>query len=349
MAPFFKPKRLPHAAKPAASFATLGRRITAWTSNLLATAVVLVLALGIGRQLIAWYRVEPEAAHSAPLDMTAGSLDLSGADGKPLELEFGSLAHQLQRRVVHGSWRDARQALIADCREHLADRPLGVTPAESRLLARVRANDSGVSRRWRRNLFRARGRSAGGGHAVDAGQAIGRRARRPARRVGRFAWRDRATRGSLGIGDPRGRGSLASLCGPCFGGRRRGQRRTSAARLGVRSEFAAQRRLAAELDPATAWRSNHAGDFRRERRGVIGDRRPGFARPMDSLLPRGARRPRLGGEWSLVVRRAGRVAGTFRASPTERSRDDRYSNHARWPRQPDGLHLGGSRRHSNSE
>jgi hypothetical protein len=119
------------AVKATASFAAVARRMTAWTTNLLATAVVVLLALCVGRQLIVWYRIEPVV--TGPAESVA--LANLGDGTEPLELEFGSLGYPLQRRVVRGSLEDATKALVAVCREHLLSAPLAqFGPAEGRLL-----------------------------------------------------------------------------------------------------------------------------------------------------------------------------------------------------------------------
>lgn len=122
-----------------ASFASLSRRISGWTTNLLATALVAVLALAVGRQLITWWRVEPgsgdpaNGANASP--GTVALADLSA--GQTLELGFGTLPYQLQCRTLRGDQAAAVEALSAACRELAAGAPplAGLGPAEEQLLA----------------------------------------------------------------------------------------------------------------------------------------------------------------------------------------------------------------------
>jgi hypothetical protein len=114
------------------SFATVGHRITAWTTNLLATGVVLLLALGVGRQLVGWYRVESPAPKLSP----GAGMSLAGlANGDPIELDFGDAPYAIQRREVTGELEEARAALVIACREVAGRTPLASpSAAESNLL-----------------------------------------------------------------------------------------------------------------------------------------------------------------------------------------------------------------------
>jgi len=49
-------------------FGRLARRIASWTANLLATALVLVAALGVGRQVLVWWYETPPQQRSAAQD-----------------------------------------------------------------------------------------------------------------------------------------------------------------------------------------------------------------------------------------------------------------------------------------
>ena len=99
---------------------------------MLATGMVLLLALGVGRQLVCWYRVE-----SPPIQAAAASRPpLAGlAGGEPIELDFGDAPHQIQRREIAGDLAAARAALVAACRDMPARLPLTApSPAENSLL-----------------------------------------------------------------------------------------------------------------------------------------------------------------------------------------------------------------------
>jgi hypothetical protein len=97
------------------SFAVIARRITGWTTNLLATGILAVLALVVGKQLIAWWQVE-SVGSSGPHPAAAVPLADIGAGG-PLELGFGHMPYQIQCRNVRGNAQAATDALVAICRE----------------------------------------------------------------------------------------------------------------------------------------------------------------------------------------------------------------------------------------
>lgn len=49
-------------AHPPASFASVARHVSGWTSNLLAAAIVIVLGLALGWQVLAWWHDQPLSA-----------------------------------------------------------------------------------------------------------------------------------------------------------------------------------------------------------------------------------------------------------------------------------------------
>jgi hypothetical protein len=58
----------PSTRQAAGGFGTLARRITGWTANLLATALVLVAGLGVGRQVLVWWYETPLQQRAAAQD-----------------------------------------------------------------------------------------------------------------------------------------------------------------------------------------------------------------------------------------------------------------------------------------
>jgi hypothetical protein len=112
-------------------FGRLARRIAGWSANLLATALVLVAGLSVGRQvLVWWYETPPQQAAVAGSEQlppeTPGELRLWTARG-PMSLE----------RVVGD--RDAALALM---RERSASFPIGPVaqpagPGEQRFLEKL--------------------------------------------------------------------------------------------------------------------------------------------------------------------------------------------------------------------
>jgi len=55
----------PSTSPTAGGFGTLARRIAGWTANLLATVLVLVAALGVGRQVLVWWYETPQQQRAA--------------------------------------------------------------------------------------------------------------------------------------------------------------------------------------------------------------------------------------------------------------------------------------------
>ena len=131
---------LPAPAEPA-SFAAVARKLSRWTTNLLATALVLVLALGVGRQLVGWWRFEPGAAAAGGGPEEDSSLGANEA-WLPNTLAFGDSPYVIERREGHGDRAAAIEQLLAACREVASQAavPL-VAPGEteSQLLAATAA------------------------------------------------------------------------------------------------------------------------------------------------------------------------------------------------------------------
>ena len=119
-------------AKPA-DFGSLARRITGWTANGLATALILVAGLTFGRQVLLWWREEPAATspHKA---------DLASLEDGIKHLEFGALTGPVQTRKVSGSRDDVLAALRDMCRPSERPRAEAGSPlseAEARLLTEL--------------------------------------------------------------------------------------------------------------------------------------------------------------------------------------------------------------------
>ena len=72
--------------QPSPSFATLARRISAWTTRGLLTLMVLVAGFGLGRQVLRWWA--DDAAPASPKSMPAAG-DSLGDPAKPHTVEFG--------------------------------------------------------------------------------------------------------------------------------------------------------------------------------------------------------------------------------------------------------------------
>jgi hypothetical protein len=93
-------------------YAGVARRLTSWTSNLLATAIVLVLALGGGRQMVRWYQEEP-----LPPDRLNGSGPSIASMAEPLALELSGGGSILKRESLRGEQQAVLERLQRFCRE----------------------------------------------------------------------------------------------------------------------------------------------------------------------------------------------------------------------------------------
>jgi len=127
-------------AKPAPSgFAQLARRISAWTSRGLVSAIILVAGLAFGRQVLHWW-----AAGEGERGTAATELTVAGGLGDPRvehTLEFGGQSWNMSRTTAAADAPRALELLRAKCRDALqaASTPAGEAgPAEKGLLERVR-------------------------------------------------------------------------------------------------------------------------------------------------------------------------------------------------------------------
>jgi len=98
-------------ADAAGSRASLARRISFWTTNLIATAFVLIVALVVGRELVRWWQPPGATAEPTP--------PLAAQPAGEVELQFGDAAHTMRRREHRGAAASALQTLEALCRTDL--------------------------------------------------------------------------------------------------------------------------------------------------------------------------------------------------------------------------------------
>jgi hypothetical protein len=107
--------------------------VSRWTTNLIVSGMILVLALGLGREIVCWWRVDPAAV--AP---GVGALDLGSSDPfGPFTLEFGDAPYTIEQQAGRGDRKQAIEQLLAGCRiaaerGHLPTEP--PAEAEQRLL-----------------------------------------------------------------------------------------------------------------------------------------------------------------------------------------------------------------------
>lgn len=106
------------ASPPATTLASLARRISSRTSDLLAIAIVVVASLTLGRQVLEWWHAEPPAA------MDLGPMENVGTEwgshAQPVLLNFGDSPVSLTRQVfLDSSSQTALEAVRQRCQEAL--------------------------------------------------------------------------------------------------------------------------------------------------------------------------------------------------------------------------------------
>lgn len=121
------------------SFALLAKRLSNWTTNSIVTVLVLVLGLGVGRQVIRWWTLAaPDTSGAqAPINLGEGL----GDPGRPHEIRFGNSAWRVRRETVTGSREQAVAGLRSSCRAatQIGTAPMvGAAQGEQRLLDSLR-------------------------------------------------------------------------------------------------------------------------------------------------------------------------------------------------------------------
>ena len=112
---------------------SLAQRISGWTSNLLATGIVLAAALGLGRQLVQWWSVDESQVGGTPPFASSRPFSEQTAT-----LEFGNAGHLVSRETSRGP-RDAVLArLRASCRRTLE---VGTEQVDPSSLANLKASE----------------------------------------------------------------------------------------------------------------------------------------------------------------------------------------------------------------
>jgi len=108
----------PHASPPP-GFATLAKRISAWTTRGLLSAMVLVAGVGFGRQVLRWWGNDDATAESGRGTPQLLPAELLGNPRQPHSIRFGEAAWSLSRRSIVGDRTKAIEQLRAECREQL--------------------------------------------------------------------------------------------------------------------------------------------------------------------------------------------------------------------------------------
>jgi hypothetical protein len=133
-------------------FRDLARRLSTWTTNLLAIGILAVGALVMAGRLTEWWRTDPAATALEPPALPAAPWD----DPAGIVLEFGDQPWSIRRQTLAGSVDHASHALLEQCRGILdeaasADSLPVIDSAEQTLLGRLRnaAPVEEVPNRWR--------------------------------------------------------------------------------------------------------------------------------------------------------------------------------------------------------
>jgi hypothetical protein len=146
----------------------LAKNISGWTTNLLATAIVLVGGLGLGWQVLAWWHDAPQPAASANPDLVAANLPLVGESR-----EFWTTHGPLKIERVSGGQEEAVAAMRAFCRgidiargdgtpTHFVGTPVPATlggPGEERFVSKLQ-DETPLEEAGDLALYQPRGQTA---------------------------------------------------------------------------------------------------------------------------------------------------------------------------------------------
>ena len=120
-----RPEETPRFAAPPARDSrespSLARRVWTWTTNSLLCALVLVIGLGFGREVLHWWANGGKEEQKPALLVPADGL---GEPGRPHELRFGDAAWQMDAQTVVGQQRQVMIALEASCWQAAVHSPL---------------------------------------------------------------------------------------------------------------------------------------------------------------------------------------------------------------------------------
>jgi hypothetical protein len=123
-------------AKDDTNYRSVAKRISGWTTNLLATSIVVLIALVFGRKLVQlWRPPSPAPNVSTPQQLAAFDDPFT-----PLRLKFGDSPVVMHRQPLVGSANEAVEQLCRSCSDQLTSSapPTGkASPAELMLLHRL--------------------------------------------------------------------------------------------------------------------------------------------------------------------------------------------------------------------
>lgn len=119
-------------AEPTSNLFALAKSISGWTSNLVVSAIVVVIALTFGSQLVSSWVPGKSQSKSTGFDIRQSWPTLQACS-----LQFGDLPFQLTREIVEGSESEVSLFLQSRCQEELENhiQPVGkIGQQESRLI-----------------------------------------------------------------------------------------------------------------------------------------------------------------------------------------------------------------------
>jgi hypothetical protein len=122
----------------------LARRIASLSGNLLATAVIVILGLTFGRQVLTWWRGEP-AVVSVPTSDHDSALDGLADPSLPHQLAFSDMSLTFNRSLFEGAEEAALARLRDECRRlelDFDDQPRALIPVDDDVLRRLAAYES---------------------------------------------------------------------------------------------------------------------------------------------------------------------------------------------------------------
>ncbi len=138
----------------ASGLGRLAARISAWTSRVLVTLMILVAALAVGRQTIEWWRASPPLPSNTP--SSPGTAQVGDPD-LPHVLQLGDSPWAILRQTVTGTEAVAAKALADLSRKALElARPIGPPPTgpEAKFLATLSRLSPSESRSGQWALYR---------------------------------------------------------------------------------------------------------------------------------------------------------------------------------------------------
>jgi hypothetical protein len=135
-----------HIPKPGPpwTFARLASRIASWTTRALLSALILVVGLGFGREVVHWWGEEPPPSVDRPAPPAIGL----GEPGRVHEVEAGDSPWSFAIESFHGPSDPAREQLRQRCLETALRSPMPndpIGPAEQEFLRHLGTSQSVVA------------------------------------------------------------------------------------------------------------------------------------------------------------------------------------------------------------